>query len=63
MTRKPKPPVLVAVVVAQVVSATLAWRDLSRRTDAQVRGPKRLWRVIVWLNPGNSAAYWLIGRR
>jgi hypothetical protein len=55
--------VLAAVVTAQTVSSALAWRDLSRRTDDQVRGPKNLWRVIVTMNPGNSIAYWLVGRR
>ena len=55
--------VLGAVVLAQTISSALAWRDLGRRTDAQVRGPKNLWRVIVTINPGNSIAYWLLGRR
>jgi hypothetical protein len=55
---------LIAIVVPlQFVSAVLAWRDLGRRTDAEVRGSKRFWRVFVTLNPGNSAAYWLFGRR
>jgi hypothetical protein len=53
---------LAAVVGAEVVSAALAWRDLSRRTDEQVRGSKRVWRVLVVVNPGNSLAYWLLGR-
>lgn len=51
------------VVGAQVVSSALAWRDLGQRSDDQVRGPKNLWRVIVTVNPGNSIAYWLFGRR
>jgi hypothetical protein len=50
-------------VAAQTVSSALAWRDLAQRSDNQVRGPKKLWRVIVTINPGNSIAYWLIGRR
>jgi hypothetical protein len=52
-----------AVVVAQTVSSVLAWRDLAERSDDQVRGPKNLWRFIVTINPGNSLAYWLVGRR
>jgi hypothetical protein len=55
--------VLGAVVAAQTVSSVLAWRDLAERSDDQVRGPKNLWRFIVTINPGNSLAYWLVGRR
>jgi hypothetical protein len=55
--------ILGAVVAAQTVSSVLAWRDLAERSDDQVRGPKNLWRFIVTINPGNSLAYWLVGRR
>jgi sensor domain CHASE-containing protein len=56
--------VLPALIVAvQVLLAMVAWRDLSRRTDQQVRGKKKFWRVFVVMNPGNSLAYWLFGRR
>jgi hypothetical protein len=41
----------------------MAWRDLAQRSDEQVRGSKNLWRFIVTINPGNSIAYWLLGRR
>ena len=51
------------MVVVQVVLAAFAFRDLARRTDEQVRGPKLLWRVLIGLNPGNSLAYWAFGRR
>ncbi len=55
---------LAAIIVPiQVVLAGLAWRDLARRTDDQVRGKKSVWRVFVSLNPGNSVVYWLFGRR
>jgi hypothetical protein len=47
----------------EVVGAVLAWRDLARRSDDQVRGPKNLWRAFTLLNPGNAAAYWIFGRR
>jgi hypothetical protein len=52
-----------SVVVLEVIASTLAWRDLARRSDDQVRGKKNLWRVFVSLNPGNSLIYWAIGRR
>jgi hypothetical protein len=55
--------ILGATVAAQAVSSALAWRDLAGRSEDQVRGPKNLWRVIVAINPGNSIAYWLFGRR
>jgi hypothetical protein len=55
---------LAAILVPiEVVLAVLAWRDLDRRTDNQVRGKKRTWRVFVLINPGNSIIYWLFGRR
>jgi hypothetical protein len=50
-------------VVVDVVLAILAWRDLSRRSENEVRGSKRFWRLAVMANPGNSVAYWLIGRK
>jgi hypothetical protein len=63
VTRKPPKPVLVAIVVAEVVSAGLAWRDLAIRSDNQVRGKKNLWRAVIAINPGNSLVYWFVGRR
>ena len=55
---------LVAVVVPfEMVSAAFVWRDLARRSDSQVRGSKRFWRVFVLMNPGNSLLYWLLARR
>ena len=61
--RKPSKPVLRAIVGLQTVSAFLAWRDLSARPDSEVRGSKKFWRVFVLMNPGNSLAYWIVGRR
>lgn len=63
MTTKQKTRLALVVVPIQVVLAVLAWRDLARRRDDQVRGQKNFWRVFVTLNPGNSVAYWLFGRR
>jgi hypothetical protein len=55
---------LVGIIVPiQVLLAAAAWRDLARRTDDQVRGPKNLWRALAVLNPGNALLYWLFGRR
>lgn len=61
--RKPPKQVVIAVVAVEAVSAAFAFRDLARRDDVEVRGPKLLWRIIIGLNPGNSLAYWVLGRR
>jgi hypothetical protein len=63
MTRDQKRLLVMVIVPIQVFLAVLAWRDMSQRTDAQIRGTKRLWRVFVLMNPGNSLLYWLLGRR
>lgn len=54
---------LALLICAQVASALFAWRDLNRRADRQVRGNPRLWRTAITIHPGNSLAYWLLGRR
>ena len=63
MKQKPSKPLLVGLVAVEVVSAVLAWRDLSRRSDDLVRGKKDVWRVFISINPGNSLIYWAFGRR
>ncbi len=62
MKGKPKKLLLGGLVLAQVISAVLAWRDLGSRSNDQVRGSKKTWRVFIALNPGNSFAYWIFGR-
>jgi hypothetical protein len=54
---------LAIIIPIEVVLAALAWRDLATRTDDQVRGTKKFWRIFVSINPGNSVLYWLFGRR
>jgi hypothetical protein len=54
-------PALVGLV--EVVSAALAWRNLARRSDDQVRGKKNIWRALITIHPGNSLVYWGVGRR
>jgi hypothetical protein len=55
---------LLAVLVAsEIGSAVLAWRDLDRRSDCAVRGSRRVWRIAMLANPGNSLAYWALGRQ
>jgi hypothetical protein len=61
--RKPSPPVLAALVVAHVIVTTITWRDLSRRSSDQLRGPKWFWRLFTGIQMGNSVVYWLVGRK
>ncbi len=63
MRRKPNRYLLAAIVAVEIGIAALTWRDLRRRPAEQIRGSKRFWRVVSTLNPGNSIAYWLVGRR
>ena len=56
-------PALLALAAVEIVCAVLAWRDLTHREANRVRGPKVGWRVLICLNPGNSVAYWILGRR
>jgi hypothetical protein len=51
--------VLVAISIALVA---VAERDLHRRPDKQIRGDKRLWRIVC-LNAIGAAGYLLCGRR
>jgi hypothetical protein len=59
----PNKSLLAGLLAAETVSAVLAWRDLRRRSDDQLRGTKRFWRVLISINPGNSIGYWAFGRR
>jgi hypothetical protein len=61
--RRPSPPVLAALLVAHIVVTALTWRDISRRSDEQLRGKKWFWRAFSALQMGNSAVYWLVGRK
>ena len=53
----------VTAAVFHVVLLALTRRDLSRRPDEAVRGPKRLWQRWALLNTTGSIAYWIVGRR
>jgi hypothetical protein len=62
MTKQRKWLLAAILIPIEVLLALLAWRDLDRRTNHEVRGQKRLWRAFVLINPGNSIIYWLFGR-
>jgi hypothetical protein len=63
LARKRRDLLLAILVPIEVALAVLAWLDLNRRADDQVRGRKVLWRAFVVMNPGNAVFYWLFGRR
>jgi hypothetical protein len=63
MKRRRPPAAVAGLALASTVSGSLAWRDLNRRSAGEIRGSKRMWRVLLALNPGNSVLYWLFGRR
>jgi hypothetical protein len=60
---KPSRPVLVALVILHIIVTAITLRDLNRRSDVQVRGPRWFWRAFTPLQMGNSAVYWLVGRK
>ena len=47
----------VVLFLAEVGLAALTWRDIRNRPAEEIRGSKRLWRIISTINPGNSVAY------
>ncbi|KAA9153464.1 hypothetical protein FPZ12_034545 [Amycolatopsis acidicola] len=58
-------PAKAAVIGAGVVQVTLAgsaWWDLSRRPAERVRGPKRLWALVIGINFAGPVAYFRLGR-
>ena len=61
--KKPSKPLLTAIGLAHVTFATLTWRDIRGRSQDEIRGSKRIWRIATGLNSGASVAYWLAGRR
>jgi hypothetical protein len=61
--RKPNPAVIAVILVGHVAVTAFTWRDLRRRTDDQVRGSKKWWRVASAANSANSLIYLVIGRK
>jgi hypothetical protein len=60
---RPSRPVLLALAAIHILVTAMTLRDLSHRSDTQVRGPRWFWRAFIPLQIGNSALYWLWGRR
>ena len=63
MKRKPNKLLLALIGVAHLGITAWTWRDIQRRPADQIRGNKTFCRTVSTLNSGNSAIYWLFGRR
>lgn len=56
----------VLIIVGAIVQFALqgaALRDLKRRPAEQVKGPKRLWVAVSFLNYVGPIAYFVVGRK
>jgi hypothetical protein len=66
MVEKPRSPgqrsLAVVLIAVSLGLVAVAERDLHRRPDTQVRGDKRLWRVVC-LNAIGAVGYLFWGRR
>ena len=58
---KPSRPVLIALLILHVIVTAMTLRDLSRRSDAEIRGPRWFWRVVAPLQMENwpSIGLWV----
>lgn len=54
---------IIGLGAAQLLFIGAALRDLRRRPSAEIRGSKRLWTPLVFLNFVGPIAYFLFGRR
>ena len=55
--------VTIVALFVHLIVTTLTWRDLARRSPAQIRGSAQLWRVASGLNTLGSVLYWTVGRK
>jgi hypothetical protein len=62
LTEKQKRILVVGLMIHAIV-LTFTWRDLLRRPDSAVRGPKPAWAIASALNTMGSLTYWFFGRR
>ncbi len=54
---------VIGLGAAQLLLIGAALRDLRRRPAAEIRGSKRLWTPVVFLNFVGPIAYFLFGRK
>ncbi|MDP2288822.1 MAG: PLD nuclease N-terminal domain-containing protein [Actinomycetota bacterium] len=55
--------VIIAAGAVEVVLTSVALIDLAKRESAQVRGPKALWFLGIFVQPVGPIAYLSMGRR
>ncbi len=51
-----------AAAAVQFTLLAAALTDIWRRPQAEIRGPKRIWSVAVFINFAGPVAYFLFGR-
>ncbi|MFE3291850.1 hypothetical protein [Rhodococcus sp. NPDC059234] len=54
---------IVALGIVEVVMLIATQVDISRRPDELIRGPKKLWRALAFVNILGPVAYFVRGRR
>jgi hypothetical protein len=64
LTKKQKKAILTTgALAAQAAVAPVILRDLQKRTDDEIRGPRMLWRLWGSTNLVGAAVYWFFGRK
>ncbi len=53
----------VVLAAVQLALSVAAWRDLAKRSDAEVNGDRRLWTFIIAINWIGPVLYFRRGRR
>jgi len=63
LTKKQKAILSTGALVAQAAVAPVILRDLQKRSDDELRGPRTLWRLWGSTNLLGAAVYWFYGRK
>lgn len=62
-SQRSAPRTVLAYLPIHVLVTAWTWRDLRRRSDAQIRGSRRGWQVASAVNTLGSVVYLFVGRR
>jgi hypothetical protein len=60
---KRDPRLVAALIAVQAVVGPLTIRDIARRSDEEIRGPRLLWQIWGGTNTFGAAMYWAVGRK
>ncbi|MFI5625258.1 hypothetical protein ACIA03_17460 [Nocardioides sp. NPDC051685] len=64
LTKKQKKAIITTgALAAQAAVAPVILRDLQKRSDDEIRGPRLLWRLWGSTNLLGAAVYWFYGRK